>query len=42
MTVPVTITAGPYGFIVDTGAQRTVMSRELAGTLGLAAGPSAR
>jgi hypothetical protein len=41
MTVPVTIgTGGPYHFIVDTGAQRTVISRELAGTLGLAPGPS--
>jgi predicted aspartyl protease len=40
MTVPVTISgAGPYGFIVDTGAQRTVISRELAGTLGLEQGP---
>lgn len=41
MTVPVTIgTGGPYHFIVDTGAQRTVISRELAGTLGLVPGPS--
>lgn len=40
MTVPVTIGAGgPYHFIVDTGAQRTVISRELAGRLGLAPGP---
>lgn len=40
MTVPVTIGAGgPYRFIVDTGAQRTVISRELAGTLRLAPGP---
>jgi predicted aspartyl protease len=40
MTVPVTIGAGgPYHFIVDTGAQRTVISRELAGTLRLAPGP---
>ena len=35
MTVPVTIAGagaggGPYPFIVDTGAQRTVISRELA------------
>jgi predicted aspartyl protease len=43
MSVPVTIAgAGPYRFIVDTGAQRTVISRELAGTLGLAAGPNVR
>jgi predicted aspartyl protease len=40
MTVPVTIgVGGPYHFIVDTGAQRTVISRELAGRLGLAPGP---
>ena len=40
MTVPVTIGAGgPYHFIVDTGAQRTVISRELAGTLQLSPGP---
>ena len=39
MTVPVTIArAGPYPFIVDTGAQRTVISRELANTLRLAPG----
>jgi predicted aspartyl protease len=43
MSVPVTIAgAGPYRFIVDTGAQRTVISRELAGTLGLAPGPNVR
>lgn len=43
MTVPVKISgAGPYGFIVDTGAERTVISRELAGTLGLAHGPDVR
>ena len=36
MTVPVEIAgAGPYAFIIDTGAQRTVISRELAATLGL-------
>lgn len=41
MTVPVTIgAAGPYRFVVDTGAERTVISRELAGTLGLAPGRS--
>ena len=43
MTVPVTIGAsGPYRFIVDTGAERTVISRELAGTLGLAPGRNVR
>lgn len=43
MSVPVTISGtGPYRFIVDTGAQRTVISRELAGTLGLASGPNVR
>jgi len=43
MTVPVTIAeAGPWNFVVDTGAERTVVSRELAATLGLAPGPSVR
>lgn len=43
MTVPVHIAgAGPYRFIIDTGAQRTVVSRELAGTLRLSAGPIVR
>jgi len=43
MTLPVTISgAGPYRFIVDTGAQRTVISRELAGTLKLQPGPDVR
>jgi predicted aspartyl protease len=43
MTVPVSIgTKGPFAFVVDTGAQRTVISRELAGTLGLAAGRDVR
>lgn len=46
MTVPVTIgdadARGPWNFVVDTGAERTVVSRELAQTLGLAAGPRAR
>jgi predicted aspartyl protease len=37
MTVPVTIKdGGPYQFVVDTGADRTVISRELADDLGLA------
>ncbi|MES2054613.1 MAG: retroviral-like aspartic protease family protein [Pseudomonadota bacterium] len=39
MTVPVTIgDAGPFAFIIDTGAERTVIARELATTLGLARG----
>lgn len=39
MTVPVSIgTSGPYHFIVDTGAERSVVSRELAGLLKLSAG----
>lgn len=43
MTVPVTIAdAGPYRFIVDTGAERTVISRQLAQTLGLPAGRQVR
>lgn len=33
---------GPYRFIVDTGAERTVISRELAGSLGLVAGNRVR
>jgi predicted aspartyl protease len=36
MTVPVTIDGvGPYHFVVDTGADRSVISRELADRLGL-------
>lgn len=36
LTVPVTIgDAGPYQFLIDTGAQATVLSRELADSLGL-------
>ncbi len=43
MTVPVHIAdAGPYRFIIDTGAQRTVVSRELANVLRLAAGRNVR
>ena len=39
MTVPVSIGAsGPYPFIMDTGSERTVVSRELAGQLNLVAG----
>jgi predicted aspartyl protease len=40
MTVPVQVAgAGPYRFIIDTGAERTVIARELAATLRLPAGP---
>ncbi|MBB4631048.1 aspartyl protease family protein [Sphingosinicella soli] len=36
MTVPVSIGGrGPFDFVVDTGAERTVLSEELANTLGL-------
>lgn len=36
MTIPVNIGEdGPYRFIIDTGSERTVISRELADTLGL-------
>lgn len=43
MTVPVSIGArGPFPFIVDTGAERSVISRELAQSLGLQDGPPAR
>jgi predicted aspartyl protease len=43
MTVPVEIgDHGPFNFVVDTGAQRTVISRELAGSLGLAPGRNIR
>lgn len=43
MTVPVHISErGPYRFLVDTGAERTVISRQLAGELGLVAGKQAR
>jgi len=39
MTVPVDIGGrGPYNFVVDTGAERTVIASELAGRLGLNAG----
>jgi predicted aspartyl protease len=42
MTVPVSIgTAGPFAFVVDTGSERTVISRELADRLALSAGGSA-
>ena len=43
MTVPVAIAgAGPYAFVVDTGAQRSVISRQLARRLGLPAGRRVR
>jgi predicted aspartyl protease len=42
MTVPVLLAGtGPYRFLVDTGANRTAISRELAAKLKLAAGQSA-
>jgi predicted aspartyl protease len=42
MTVPVRVSGtGPYRFLVDTGADRTAISRELASRLGLVAGESA-
>ena len=42
MTVPVSIDGrGPYAFIVDTGAERTVISRELARALALDPGAPA-
>jgi predicted aspartyl protease len=40
MTVPVSINGSkPQPFIIDTGAERSVVSRQLAGNLGLSAGP---
>ena len=43
MTVPVTIEGnGPYPFTIDTGAERTVISRELAARLNLMAGRGVR
>lgn len=40
MTVPVSIGGSlPHPFIIDTGAERSVVSRQLAGTLGLSPGP---
>jgi predicted aspartyl protease len=42
MTVPVRVSGtGPYRFLVDTGADRTAISRELASRLGLVAGEDA-
>ncbi|WP_225207661.1 retroviral-like aspartic protease family protein [Novosphingobium huizhouense] len=43
MTVPVRIgPAGPYDFLVDTGAERTVLARDIAIRLGLGASGTAR
>lgn len=40
MTVPVSINGSkPQPFIIDTGAERSVISRQFAGTLGLSPGP---
>ena len=42
MTVPVSVSGqGPYEFLVDTGSERTVISRELAKRLRLTSGRSA-
>jgi predicted aspartyl protease len=42
MTVPVRLSgAGPFQFLVDTGADHTAISREIAGKLGLARGDGA-
>ena len=42
MTVPVSVSgSGPYRFLVDTGSERTVISRELASHLNLVRGRSA-
>ena len=42
LTVPVNVAGrGPYAFVVDTGAERTAISRELATELGLDPGRSA-
>ena len=42
LTVPVRLGgAGPFRFLVDTGADRTAVSRELAGRLGLVSGQAA-
>lgn len=43
MSVPVTINgSGPFSFLVDTGSERTRISKELAGALQLGAGPNTR
>ena len=42
MTVPVRVSdRGPYQFLIDTGSERTVISRQLAAELGLTAGTTA-
>ncbi|HEY2483371.1 MAG TPA: aspartyl protease family protein [Caulobacteraceae bacterium] len=42
MNVPIRVNgAGPFGFVVDTGANQSVISTALANRLGLAAGPPA-
>jgi predicted aspartyl protease len=42
MTVPVSVQGtGPYRFLVDTGADRTAVSRDIVNRLGLAAGSAA-
>jgi predicted aspartyl protease len=41
MRVPVRVGgAGPFQFVIDTGAERTVISRQAAASLGLAPGPA--
>jgi len=43
MTVAVRLAgSGPFRFLVDTGADRTAISRQLAGRLGLEAGPGGK
>lgn len=43
MTVPVSIAgSAPQPFVIDTGAEQSVISRQFAAQLGLAAGPSVR
>jgi len=43
MAVPVTVTGqGPYAFLVDSGAERTVISKELAAQLALVRGKDVR
>lgn len=43
ITIPIRIgQLGPYDFVIDTGSQRTVISRELASRLALAADQSVR
>jgi predicted aspartyl protease len=43
MTLPVMIgERGPYAFVVDSGAERSVIARELAGRLGLSSAGQAR